>query len=131
MKSINTRQLPLKEVQEEFSRNYPYLKIDFTRRKGGTRLAPINGTGRPDITGQPDDQGEVIGSAAQRLLWHEFGVSDNMRVDELEVLLQYEFGLPAQILRKSGNLWLETSMTEHWTLRQQNDRGQDMALGFV
>ena len=131
MKSHYARQLLLKEVQEEFCRNYPYLKIDFTRGKGEKRLAPINGTGRTDITVQPDDQSEALRSAAQRLLWTDFGVSDNMRVSELEVLLQYEFGLPAQVLRKSGNLWLETSMTEHWTLRQQNDRGQDIALGFV
>jgi len=48
----------------------------------------------------------------------------------LEICLQYEFGLPAQILRKSGNLWLETSMTNHWTLQQQNDHGRDIAMGF-
>ncbi|MDO6429471.1 hypothetical protein Q4E93_02650 [Flavitalea sp. BT771] len=131
MKSINTRQLLLKEVQEEFSRNYPYLKIDFTRGKGEKRVASINGAGKTDGASQPDDQGESIRSAAQKLLWTDFGVSDNMKVSELEVLLQYEFGLPAQVLRKSGNLWLETSMTDHWTLRQQNDRGQDMALGFA
>jgi len=131
MKSINSRQLLLKEVQEEFSRNYPFLRIDFTRGKGEKRVIPINGAGRTDIIGQPDDQDEAIRSAAQQLLWTDFGVSDNMKVSELEVLLQYEFGLPAQVLRKSGNLWLETSMTQHWTLRQQNDRGQDIALGFV
>jgi hypothetical protein len=131
MKSINARQLLLKEVQEEFSRNYPYLKIDFTRGKGEKRVIPINGTGRIDVASQLEDQSEEIQSAAQKLLWDEFGVSDNMRVSELEVLLQYEFSLPAQVLRKSGNLWLETSMTQHWTLRQQNDRGQDIALGFA
>jgi hypothetical protein len=131
MKSINTRQLLLKEVQEEFSRNYPYLKIDFTRGKGEKRVAPINGSGGTAVSSQPDDQDEGIRSAAQKLLWTDFGVSDNMKVSELQVLLQYEFSLPAQVLRKSGNLWLETSMTQHWTLRQQNDRGQDIALGFA
>jgi hypothetical protein len=131
MKSINTRQLLLKEVQEEFSRNYPYLKIDFTRRRGEKRVAPMNGAVRTDPGSLPDGDGEATRSAAQKLLWTDFGVSDKMKVSELEVLLQYEFGLPAQVLRKSGNLWMETTMTEHWTLRQQNDRGQDMALGFV
>jgi len=131
MKSINARQLLLKEVQEEFSRNYPYLKIDFTRGKGEKRVVPMNGAVRTDLMGLPDDEGDATRSAAQKLLWTDFGVSDNMKVSELEVLLQYEFGLPAQVLRKSGNLWMETTMTDHWSLRQQNDRGQDMALGFI
>ena len=91
----------------------------------------MNGAVRTDLMGLPDDEGDATRSAAQKLLWTDFGVSDNMKVSELEVLLQYEFGLPAQVLRKSGNLWMETTMTDHWSLRQQNDRGQDIALGFI
>lgn len=124
MKSHIARQLLIKEVQNEFNEAYPFLKIDFTRGKGEKRLSSyvaINGQG------QQGERDEEAHEKARNLLWDEFGVTDNMKVSELEVLLQYEFGLPAQVLRKSGNLWLETRMTQHWTLRQQNDHGQDMA----
>jgi len=118
------RQLLIKEVQNEFSKAYPFLKIDFTRGKGEKRLSSarvVNGHV------EPGEQDEAAHEKARELLWVEFGVTDNMKVSELEVLLQYEFGLPAQVLRKSGNMWLETRMTQHWTLRQQNDHGLDMA----
>jgi len=129
MKSSIARQLLIKEVQNEFSNAYPFLKVDFTRGRGEKRVAPYagpaNAAGNSQV--QPGENEEPVNEIARKLLWDEFGVTDNMKVSELELLLQYEFGLPAQLLRKSGNLWLETRMTQHWTLRQQNDHGQDMA----
>ncbi|MBN9385609.1 MAG: hypothetical protein J0H74_32950 [Chitinophagaceae bacterium] len=129
MNSQIARQLLIKEVQNEFSSAYPFLKIDFTRGKGEKRTASgmahsgAAGTVEP-MQGEHD---EVANEKARKLLWDDFGVTDDMKVSELELLLQYEFGLPAQLLRKSGKLWLETRMTQHWTLRQQDDHGRDMA----
>ncbi len=57
----------------------------------------------------------------------ELALSDNMTVGELEKKLQVEFGLQAQVSRKSGNCWLETTMTDNWTLKQQNDHGRDLS----
>jgi hypothetical protein len=37
------------------------------------------------------------------------------------------FGVPVQILRKSGKIWLETTMTDHWTLLQQNQHGEEIS----
>jgi hypothetical protein len=124
MKSNFGRQLLIREVQEAFSGRYPYLKIDFTRGKAEKMVA---GAAAPVLQDQSLSEASL---AARELLWNEFGISDDMKVNELEVLLQYEFGRPAQILRKSGNLWLETRMTQHWTLRDQNDHGRDIGLGF-
>jgi hypothetical protein len=43
--------------------------------------------------------------------------------------VEYDFfrilGLCVQIFRKSGNLWLETIQTDHWTLQQQNDTAKE------
>jgi hypothetical protein len=33
------------------------------------------------------------------------------------------------VFRKSGNLWLETTMTDDWTLQQQNDHGYEISTG--
>jgi hypothetical protein len=134
MKSNIARPRLIKEVQEQFTQTYPYLKIDFTKGKGGRAVNSLvpNGTNAalPYPAGQ-DDAEDIIHTSVQKLLWDEFGLNDEMKISELEVLLQYEFGLPAQILRKSGNMWLETRMTQHWTLRQQNDHGKDIAQGFL
>ena len=123
------RQLLIKEVQNEFSGAYPFLKIDFSRGKGEKRVTSNATSDNAAVSrqSQPGEPDGAMNEKARQLLWDEFGVTDNMKVSELEVLLQYEFSLPAQVLRKSGNLWLETRMTQHWTLRQQNDHGLDMA----
>ena len=57
MNSQIARQLLLKEVQNEFSKAYPFLKIDFTKGKGEKRL-PTEG----DTNGQVQ-QGEQNGPA--------------------------------------------------------------------
>jgi hypothetical protein len=119
------RQDLIKELQEEFNRTYPFLKIEFSKRKGLSQEEK-----RSAANGGLSPEGKNIHSAAQKLLWDEFGLSDDMKVSELETVLQYQFGLPVQILRKSGNLWIETRMTRHWTLRQQNDHGEDITSGL-
>lgn len=121
------RQRLIKEVQDEFTRTYPFLKIDFTRGKDGriNRSAPPS-----EVPSSVSGDEEVVRDVAQKLLWKELGLCDDMKINEVEVLLQYQFGLPAQVLRKSGNLWLETRMTQHWTLRQQNEHGYEIAKGF-
>jgi len=127
MNSNTARHALARAVQEQFSGYFPYLKIDFTRRKDTLDQAPSpSSPPNGKDNGQEDDLKEV----ATAMLWKEFGLSGDMKVSELEILLQYEFGLPARILRKSGNLWLETDTTNHWTLGQQDDHGREIATGF-
>jgi hypothetical protein len=115
------RQRLIKLIQEEFNSKWPFLKIDYVRKGGGTSVLSQADSGVAE--------GEVdrLRAEARRLLWQEFALSDDTLVSELEILLQYEFGLSLQVLRKSGNLWMETSMTRHWTIRQQNQQGAEIA----
>jgi hypothetical protein len=57
------------------------------------------------------------------------GVDESMTVLELENAFMDEFGLCVQVFRKSGNIWLETTMTDHWTLKQQSDHGREISTG--
>ena len=50
-----------------------------------------------------------------------------MTVNQLELLIFSKFGLAAQVFRKSGNVWLETSATDNWTLLQQNNEGAELS----
>ena len=54
-------------------------------------------------------------------------VTQNETVSTLENELWKNFGLSAQVFRKSGNLWIETSLTDSWTLEQQNREGFEMS----
>lgn len=117
------RQRLLRLIQEEFNNKWPYLKIDYVRRGSGAAALASSDQGGAEGPGETDR----LRAEAQRLLWQEFALSDETLVSELEILLQYEFGLSLQVLRKSGNLWMETSMTRHWTIRQQNQQGAEIA----
>lgn len=45
---------------------------------------------------------------------------------ELEEILRERFGIHAKVLRKSGDVWLETAVTQDWSLKRQNDEGQSL-----
>ncbi|HVV03719.1 MAG TPA: hypothetical protein VHC96_05815 [Puia sp.] len=128
MNSNLARQRLIKKVQEEFTKTYPFLKIDFSKGKDQGRTTRTGAS--PDMLPSSAGEDEAACDAAQNLLWQELGICDDMKINEVEVLLQYHFGVPAQVLRKSGNLWMETRMTQHWTLRQQNEHGYEIDKDF-
>jgi hypothetical protein len=55
------------------------------------------------------------------------GINDNMTVAELEKTFLEQFGLAAQVSRNSGGMWLETTMTDTWSLYKQNEYGREIA----
>jgi hypothetical protein len=50
-------------------------------------------------------------------------------VEKLENIFWKDFGLSAEVFRKSGNLWIETSLSNSWTLRLQNEEGKALSEG--
>ena len=54
-------------------------------------------------------------------------ISPEMTVDELERGFDELYGLSVQVFRKSGKVWLETSVTDAWTLAKQNAQGEELS----
>jgi hypothetical protein len=106
----------IREVENEFNKVYPFLKIEIAKRNGG----------RADTPGYAGGDIELLRSKAANLLQQEVPITDDMKVSELEAALQTVFAAPIQIFRKSGNFWIETKMTRDWTLKQQNDYGREL-----
>ncbi len=50
-----------------------------------------------------------------------------MSVADLEKILLDHFELPAQVLRKSGAVWLKTTHSDMWSLEQQNKQGEKVS----
>jgi hypothetical protein len=111
-----TRMQLFREVQREFSRLYPYLRLEFLFR--------------PDSawTGSYPDCGQRL--QAIELLKQDIGLSDDMTVIELENALQEWFGVKITVLRKEGALWMSTHKNEDWTMKQHNVHGHDIAPNF-
>jgi hypothetical protein len=41
--------------------------------------------------------------------------------------LQYYLNIQVQIFRRSGKVYIETSRTSRWTLKRQNDEGEELS----
>jgi len=113
-----TNNKTIEELQAEFNNEFPYLKIQFFKHshkmfKGSDKkeLIPVSTT---------------IG-----VLKHHNGaieISENMTVSDLESMFKQKLGLNVQVFRKSGKSWLETTVTDNWTLRKQNDEGKELSV---
>lgn len=106
----------ISEVQKQFNSFFPFLKIEFFKpqKLKSTKLHAHN-----IITAN-----KPLLSSPKNI---KLNFNEQMKVKDLEKLLEENLAVPAQIFRKSGTLWLETTMTDDWTLQQQNDHGKELS----
>ena len=109
----------IKDVQKEFNQVFPFLKIEFFR-KGYGYMRFIQQ--RQNLPSQLS-----IGSASRNQREVQFEITSSMTGIELEKKFEEEFGIAVQLYRKSGNLWLEITITDNWTMRQQDDHGREIS----
>ena len=107
------------EIQKEFNDAFPFLKIEFFKTKSFSRS--------DFMSHQIIPSKYKIGDGQQAIKSGDIEISEEMKVSELENIFKDQFKLSAQVFRKSGNLWLETTMTDDWTLQQQNNHGREIS----
>jgi hypothetical protein len=108
------------DIQNEFNAVFPFLKIEFFFGKPTIN----NGYGAAQLISNK----KSIGDAQTLITNGIIEIDATTKVNELEKKFKEEFSLAAQIFRKSGNLWIETTMTDNWTLEQQNKHGEEISL---
>jgi len=60
----------------------------------------------------------------------EFILDHQMTVSDFEKMMKDKYKLNVQVFRKSADLWLQTSATDHWTLEKQNAKGQHSTVNY-
>ena len=115
-----SKQQDVKEIQNWFSSLFPYLKINFYAR-GNTGSGA---QGSNIILFAPEVRLKNINP---NLMDHTLIIRESSTVSALEKFFCEKLGLAVQILRKSGNLWLDTARTNAWTLQEQNSHGQELS----
>lgn len=118
MEIIINKNGKLSDIQEQFSNHYPFLKIEFYKQSHEEG----EGSQNKNKLAANSTIGEVQTTIREGLLH----VRGTMKVSELEQDFSEQFGLSAQVFRKSGDLWLQTISTDDWTLIQQNQAAEDM-----
>ena len=113
-----TKSRTVNEVQDDFNKAYPFLRLEFNTK--------------PGLAGNSSLKQKLPASTllvkAGLLCEGELAISDQMTVGQLERFFNDIFGIPMQVARKSGTVWLETTMTAAWTLYQQNEHGRELSM---
>lgn len=107
------------EIKQEFSKLFPFLKIEFFKKGHNT----FGGNSNKEII-LPSEPLKITSSG-------ELHITENMTVNELEQRFKSQFGLNIQVFRKHGKTWIETTVTDNWSLFKQNEEGKVLsALRF-
>ena len=112
-----TKDKLLSDIQDEFHAKFPYLKIEFFKKghelhESTAKSARLDG-------------GLTIAEAGHFDHEEDLSIDGHLKVATLEALFQDHFGIGAQVFRKSGNAWIQTTVTDDWTLAHQNRDGQE------
>lgn len=112
----------IQNFKETFNKEFPFLKIEFFKKSAqvgstSSKHPVLNTKTFAEYRIVPSDESIVITSS--------------MTVIELEKSFNKFYGLSTQVLRKSGNIWLGTTVTDNWTLEEQNKQGESLSTQFT
>lgn len=112
----------VKDLHNFFNSLFPYLKLEVYNGKH----EDFKGSPKKDEVSHDIKLSEISTSAAGS----ELIISKDMKVSEFESLMAAQYGLNVQVFRKSNDLWLQTSVTDDWTLEKQNGKGERSQLNL-
>lgn len=115
MKIFITEEFLIRSIQNEFHSYYPHLKLEFFKNPHGAfEACPKQDRLAPDT---PIDDIRNIHSAA----WID--ISKHVTAAELEQQFAHLLGLSAQVFRRTGGVWLETTAMDSRTLGELEAMG--------
>ena len=104
----------LKDIQASFSDVYPFLTIEFQRKE----------TQRPAMRSGNMDLNTTIKELINLKAPYHLNINSDRTVALLLADLDTCLGLYVRMCRKSGNVWNAISITDEWTLENQNAAGE-------
>lgn len=106
-----------RQIQEVFSDFYPYLKMEFYRK----RHKKYESSEETDWI----DPNTAIGDIKQTHVSGVLEIRPLYKVADVEKEFQQRFGLSVQILRKEKNGWEQTTGMDDFTLKELNEIGRN------
>ena len=110
----------IEEVQEAFHEHFPFLKLE--------SYSGEHSEGKGTLDSLKINVDKTIGEARNKHNSGEVSIHGNQKVSTLESNFHDTFGLNVQVFRRSANLWLQTTVTDEWTLSQQNETAKEFSL---
>ncbi|MDP2175596.1 MAG: hypothetical protein Q8K70_06755 [Bacteroidota bacterium] len=107
--------LQVRDLKKQFHENFKFLKIECFKKSHGFEQS----SHKKDIYSNDIKLSDIMNPK----LSEEVVFDENTTVFEFENGFK-KFGLNVQVFRKSGTVYIETSLTDSWTLAQQNSEGK-------
>lgn len=105
----------ISDIQEAFHRHYPFLKVEFFKE-----VHVLHDGKRPEKINPQARMGGIMPDLSERKIL----IQSDKKVIDLKKEFRKDLGLMAFFYRRSGKLWIETSLTDDWSLERQNDEGR-------
>lgn len=119
MKINITDKKKIAAIQKEFGALFPFLKIEF--------FSKPHKVGAPSARKIMKLPSKTLGECRTIHTSGTITITPRTTVAELEQKFMDIFGLSIQVFRKSGKAWLETTVTDGWTLDKQNKQGEALS----
>lgn len=121
MKFIIDDSTKISEIQSEFSKHFPYLKLEFFQFNPSEEDAFLK-------SNLVTNHNTTLDKIRHLHIPGYISLNGNQLVSTFEKYLKENFGINAQVFRKSGSNWLQTTSTDDWTLSEQNNKGLEMNI---
>jgi hypothetical protein len=105
----------VREINREFKRMLPLLKLAYYGHKHGQEESSTFDHIVPEHV--------LVKAIAHTIKPGVIEINSFDTVAELEQRFQNYFGLPVQVYRKTGDVWIETVQTDNLSLEKQNNIG--------
>ncbi len=118
MEIVIDDKMNISAMQEEFNIAFPYLRLEFFSMNYKTESSYIK---KLKIGYTTFGEYRIADSK------EAINISSGMTVLDVEEIFNTIYGLGVYIYRKSGKAWLETTVTDGWTLEEQNKQGAELS----
>ncbi|MCB0430795.1 MAG: hypothetical protein H6585_09245 [Flavobacteriales bacterium] len=108
----------LDDVAAEFADAFPFLRLSFYSEPHENRGGSLD---KYALGGHLK-----IGAVRTSVNNGDLHIHGNMHVSTLENAFRVTYGLYVQVFRKSGDVWLQTTATDEWSLSKQNAVAMEM-----
>ncbi len=107
---------PISDLQNAFTSAYPHLKLQFFSKSHGESKGSF-------AKFMIHDRGTLLSALNPELRESSISIAPDTITWALEKNFEEAFLLHVQVFRQSGSIWLETSVSDHLTLAEQEAKG--------
>ncbi len=112
------KRISVGDFQKEFNTIFPFLKIEFFK--------PSSKSDTGNKTASLLSSSDHLSNDSSNI-----HIEKLTTVGQLKGMLSEKLGLLSLIYRKSGSMWIETSLTEDWSLERQNHEAEQMNSNLI